>query len=377
MNIRFVVVFLSLLLLSCGEETPQDKKERLGDLKSEKAEIEERIAELERALEESDDPAAEVPSDKKPVTLQTLEKGEFSHFVEVQGEAFTRQNAMIHPEANGVVREIYPEEGEWVEEGETIMQVDDEVIRNNIEEVTTNLEHSRDLYRRQKNLWDKEIGSEVEYLRAKNEVERLEKNLQSLQTQLDQHQLEAPFSGYLDELHIEEGELANPQQPAARIINPREMRLRARVSEEYRHRVGGLDSAKVRIPAIDHHSRLPIAHIGQLIDPGDRTFKVTLRKDNPDERLKPNMLASIKLRDYHRDSVISVPVDVIKHEHDRKYVYLAENRDGDLRATERTVETGKSQDRLTEISSGLEEGDKLIVRGHANVSEGDKLNPME
>ena len=365
---------LFIFLSGCGEETPEQKRDRLAGLQEERAKLEEKISSLEQELEEMEAPAAE-PSRKKPVELRSLRKRAFSHYIEVQGEAFTRQNALLNPEATGVLQTIHFEEGDRVEKGQSIMQIDDETVRNNIAEVETNLDHARNIYQRQSNLWQKEIGSEVEYLRAKNEKDRLEKNLRSLETQLEQTKVKAPFTGYLDEIMIEEGEFATSSQPVARILNPDEIRIRARVSEHYRHRVAGLDSAGIKIPATGYETRAPVRHIGHLIDPGDRTFNVTVDMPDADHHLKPNMIAQLRLRDYHRDSVLTVPIEVVRHKEGQSFVFLAEEKDGEYVAVEKKIKTGKSQGGRTEVREGLNVGDQLIIRGHTNVNEGDKLNP--
>lgn len=368
------ILILVLIITACAsnEEELESKKAELSNLKDEKNSLTQKIEHLEQEILLLDQSFRE--REKKPAEVKILKPVPFSHYIEVHGEAYTDYNIAITPEVSGIIRTVHFKEGDWIKKGVSIMQLDDEVLLRNKDEIETDLAMARDVFQRQKNLWERNIGSELEFIRARHEVNRLENALNKVNTQLDQSKVLAPFNGYLDKLMLQEGEMASTAQPVARLVNPENMKIRARVSEEYRTRLTGLDSARVVIPAISYTQRATISHIGHIINPGSRTFTVSVLLENKEHTIKPNMLATVGLRDYHRDSAIVIPVNVIRQENDIRFVYVAIEEDGKSIARRKEIKTGKTYRNKTEVLSGLESNDQILIKGYSSVNDGDALN---
>src|SRR5688572_14984899 len=119
----------------------------------------------------------------------------------------------------GVITHVLVREGEMVKAGQTLAQIDNSIILRGIDELKSQLELSTTMYDRQKNLWEQKIGTEVQYLQAKNGKESLEKKLASLQEQNDQTRIKAPVSGVVDAVNVKVGMNIAPGVPAARVVN--------------------------------------------------------------------------------------------------------------------------------------------------------------
>src|SRR5690606_18171501 len=203
-------------------------------LKKERDELSVKISKLETELSASDTTASSDKEKKKTmVEVATVQELPFVHYINVQGRVVSDKNIMLSAKAAGTINKIYVDEGETVKKGQTLAQIDPDLLNRSMEELKTNLELATTLYERQKNLWEQNIGTEVQYLQSKNNKEALESKIASLQEQLQQTRIIAPFSGIVDEVRIREGELASPGAPAIRIVSPEEFKIRAEIAENY------------------------------------------------------------------------------------------------------------------------------------------------
>ena len=155
----------------------------------------------------------EFASDNRKATLVTtkpVQKKVFSHYVDVTGAVASKQNVALGAENGGRVVEVNVTEGQQVQKGQVLVRMDAESVQRNIDEVKTALELATTIYEKQKNLWDQEIGTEVQFLEAKNRKESLQRQLASLQTQLSKSVIRAPFSGIVEMVYAKLGETLQP-----------------------------------------------------------------------------------------------------------------------------------------------------------------------
>src|ERR1019366_7838119 len=115
-------------------------------------------------------------------------------YVEIQGKVDAEQNITVAAQAAGTGKAIYKREGDDVTAGQVIAELDDAVLSKSVDEVIGNLALATDLYNKPKNLWDQKIGSEVQFLTAKNNKESLENRLKTLNEQIDLYKVKAPIN---------------------------------------------------------------------------------------------------------------------------------------------------------------------------------------
>lgn len=371
------ILIASFIFTACKNSENEDnesKLKKLEEYRSELNELKSKIADLEKELENSDSDSEDnhtsgVPA--KTVTTQKIKKSVFTHHVKVYGKVHSRENVMINAEVSANVNEILLREGAKVSQGQILIRLDADLIQKNIAEIESSLSFANDIYNRRKSLWDQKIGSEIQYLQAKNDKERLENNLQSARAQYEKTRIRAPISGFIDEIFINRGELANPGQPVLRIVNLEKVSVRADISERYIGKLKAGDSVQVHFPVLDKTLKSTVAHIGSTIHPGNRTFSIEVNLPNKDTRLKPNLLASVFFTDYRNDSAIVVPVNIVQHDREGSYVYIVNK--GKARAQKQLIKTGLTYDGKTEVSEGLKEGDEIVILGFNEVSHGSPL----
>lgn len=308
------------------------------------------------------------------VTVAAAASGRFEHFFTAQASLEAEFNSLVFPEINGVVKNIFVKEGEKVSKGQKLIQLDTEVIRKSIEEVETQYELAKEVYNRQKNLWDQKIGSEIQFLEARTNKERLEKSLETLKEQLNMGVVSAPFNGVVDDIMPKIGEMASPAMPVARIINLSEMYLDADVSENYIPVLKEGMPCEVMFAGIDT-LKASISRIGNYINPENRTFKirVDLKEQNP--LLKPNLFATLRICDFSADSAIAIPAGSVLEDFEGRNYLLLVNPEGNGEGVveKRIVTRGIVADGSVLITNGLSDGELYIDKGSRKVSEGERV----
>ena len=377
-RISIITLTASLLFVAASCNNGNDNhngdtqaiREQISEYNEKIVEYTQRVSELERELES----LGERPQSRTrvPVALTELELQPFDHYFKVNGSVEAVQEAMISPESSGQIREINVQKGQRVSRGQVLARLNTSVIENNIQEAKTSLQLAQTVYNRQKRLWEQEIGSEMQYLEARNNYESMQSRVKSLESQLDMAVMRAPFEGIVDDIFAKEGEMAAPGAMIMQIINLNRLYINADVSENFLPVISPNDEVILRFSAFpDFEERVPIHRLGNVINPENRTFRLQLRINNPQQRFKPNMVASMSIQSYSTDEALVVPSILIKQDVQGHYLYIAtENEDGDLVADKVYIERGLSGEGRTMIQSGLQAGDRLIERGHNRVNDG-------
>lgn len=306
------------------------------------------------------------------ITTLVLEPTTFEHFFTVQGVAETDQNAQIFPEAPGKITAIKTKEGDRVSKGQVLMTIDSKVITNQIDELKSRLALVKTVYEKQEKLWKQNIGSEIQYLEAKNNFESLKQNLETLEAQRSLYTITAPFGGIVDEINPKVGEMASPAMPAIRLINTDNMYIKADITERYLGEVKPGDIVLINFPGVEEKVESKIERIGNYINPNNRTFKIKLNINNKNNNLKPNMLGELKVRDYVSDSAIVIPASLIQMTPSgEEFVYAVKNQDGKTIAQKISIKSGITYNNMIEIIEGLTANEILIDKGARSIKDGD------
>ncbi len=234
MKSYYAIVLTSLLMACGGEEKTdlQDKREELAELKSQQAELNTKIKTLESEVTKLDPKKVETAR-VKDVTVAPVSASTFRHFVELQGTIDAKNNVQVSPKSGGVVTAVYVKEGDQVRAGQAIAKVDDQIMRESMAEVRTQLSLVNTIFEKQAALWKQQIGTEIQYLQAKNNKEALERQLSTLNVQLGQSTVTAPISGIVDQVSVKVGQSAAPGIGLVRIVNLSQLKVVAKVSDTY------------------------------------------------------------------------------------------------------------------------------------------------
>ena len=373
---RLIVLnLLAVIVYSCGGTSELEKKKaELDEKRKELMEIQTQISDLEKQVAELDTAADDAAGTILVSSYNVVEKP-FIHKVEVRGSVASRKNVLMSSETMGRVERINVAEGQSVRKGDLLLQIDSDIIANNVSEVETQIELAKTVFERQENLWEQNIGTEIQYLQAKNNYESLERRLATLKSQLSQYYVRAPFNGVVDEIPVKVGEMAQPGLPLIRIVNPNEMYVSADVSEAFLGKFEAGQDVEVIFPVQDVTLESRIISVGNVINDQNRTFKIEVAlSSNEDFKFRPNQVAMLSLVDYEKKDALSVPTNVIQSDAGGKFVYTIGSKDGKRVAQKVSVQTGKSFENMTEIIAGLSSGASVINQGFRNVTNGAEIS---
>lgn len=332
------------------------------------------IESLKTLIEEKD------PSAKKRlpvVTTQTVKRTDFAHYTDVQGSVEAEDLVSVSSETGGRIVDLKIQEGQSVRKGQLVAKVDLEQIEKQIAELETQLELANDLYERQKRLWDQEIGSEVQYLQAKNNKERLEKSLESIKLQLSKEDIYAPISGVVEMVIVNAGEIAAPGAPIAQILNTNKVKIVADVPETLISAVNRGERVMASIPALDWEKEVRITDLGRTIDKTNRTLKVEAAISN-NGKIKPNLLATMRIKDKEEKDVVTVPLELVQQEvGGDKYVMVKTQGSESAVAKKIYVKIGDSYEGNVVIEEGLKGGEEIIVKGSRSLNDGEGIEVQE
>ncbi len=227
---------------------------------------------------------------------------------------------------------------------------------------------------RQEKLWKQKVGSEMQFLQAKNNRDALKNSMQTLQEQIEMANIIAPFAGIVDEVFAKEGELPNPGIGIIRLINLDKMYIEADVSEKMLSKINVGDKVNVRFPSIDYYVESTIKRMGNFINPNNRTFKMVVDVTNNNGNLKPNLLAEIDVIDFTADSAVVVPSNLLlQGSGGKNYVFVATNNNGVVEAVKKAVEIKMSFKQESLIASGIKANDNIISKGARSIKDGETV----
>jgi membrane fusion protein, multidrug efflux system len=373
-TMKYKYILITLIVAGACSQPVSDvetKKQELEAAQNEMISLKEKIGNLEKEIVALD-PTFARNNNAVLISTWTLEAKPFEHYVDVRGSVESRKNVSLSTMSGGKVEKVLVSEGQQVSAGQVLIVLEADVIRNSIKEIKTSIELANTVYEKQANLWEQKIGSEIQYLQAKNNKEALERKLATMNSQLDQMIIKAPFSGAIDKVEALVGEMASPGLPLVRMVNPNDMYVKADVSEDFIGKLKKNDKVEVYFPAFDKKVNSNILSVGQVINAENRTFRIEANLDS-ELASKPNQVVVISLRDYVNPNVFQVPTKIIQRDNQGQFLFVIENKGNSLQARKVYIEPGLSNGNVTEVLKGLDGSEKIVYEGFREVTEGAEL----
>ncbi len=365
-----IVSLLTVSMTSCGSKgNTEDPVAQLAALKDQKAKLESQIAELEKQLESQ----GLIEDKLRHVGLTEVSTSVFNHFIDLQGRVDASESITATSRIPGTLKKVHVDNGDYVKSGQLLAEIDDAVMLKNMAELEGSLAVASDLYERQKSLWDQNIGSEVQYIQAKNNKESLERALATLKENWGMTKIYAPTSGTVDMVMLKQGQAISPGVPLCNIINLSDLKIVGSVTEAYAAKVKQGDVVKVHFPDLDKEIVTKISYVSKSINPVNRTFLVECKLGTGDYHA--NMIAVMKIVDYENPKAITIPVNYIQTDAGGEYVLIAEKTgDGQKAVVKKTpVSQGQNYNGYVEIVNGLNAGDFIISTGFQDVNPGETV----
>ena len=369
---------LSIVLLSCSNSAKTDSIDALISTKNVKALNEKKtalqadITKIEKALATLD-----VKKDEALVSVLTVKDTLFNHYLDIQGNVNTKENILVQPEFSGTLTSLTVKAGDHVSKGQILGRVDDAGMSSQLASAENQYNLAKTTFERQKNLWDKKIGSEIQFLQSQTQMVSAQKAVSQINAQLAKTVIRAPFTGIIDEVFAEKGQVVAPSATGLmRIVNLGNMYVSTSVPESYIGKLKVGDQVDVYLTSLGKTYKGKVRQVGSFINPNNRTFGIEVAVPNPENLLRPNQVAKLKITDYTSKDAVVVPTNVIQEDgKGDQYVYIVEGSSGKTGTAKKVIVTvGKSSDNVTEILSGLKSNDVIVTEGVNTISDGMKLN---
>lgn len=365
--------------VSCGSKNPSslaDKKAQLETLKKQQTELSDNITKLEKEIVALD-PSAAQAENAKLVTVAAVVSEKFEHYIDLQGKIDAVDIGYVTPRngQGGQVKELFVKQGDYVNKGKLLLKLDDAIYKKQLAQLQTQLGFAKDLYQRQQNLWKENIGTEVQLITAKNNVDNINSQINTLKEQISFCNVYASNGGVIETLNLRVGEFFTGvigTSPQISIVNTSNLKLTVQVPENYINRVKVGTPVKIFFPDLNKTFNTVVNVSGKLIDPLSRGFYVEAKLPN-DKDLKPNQVAQARLLDYAVNNAIAAPVNTLQTDEKGKFIMVAETEKGKLIARKKPVTIGELYGDKIEIKSGLQIGDKVIVEGFQSLYEGQTI----
>ena len=384
---KLIITLSLILLLSCNSSRNSSindliNKGDLETLKKKKKEYVDLMNDLRLDLNEINNGIMLLDENEQIQVISkfnVIEK-EFTTYVELQANLKSRKNVVILSEFQGALKNLFVREGQLVKKGELLAEINDSGLKEQLDQMLIQANYTKDNFDRVKRLWEKNIGSEMQFLKAKSDFETNNKMVEQIRDQLSKTKIYAPFDGEIDEIISNLGSNLVPGSSILRVVNLDIIYAEAQVPEKYVSSIELGTEALVSIPLLNKEVTSKIVQSGNFINPNNRTFRVEAPVENKDKRIKQNLNARIKIKNYSNIKALVVPLRVIREDASgRPFIYkLVETDKKDVLLTVKIfVETGANNDEEIEITKGLSIGDIIVLEGANNVEDNQRVRVIE
>jgi RND family efflux transporter MFP subunit len=375
--------FISLIIAGCGSSTPDvegviDSKD-LTKIRATRQQILLQYDALGESLKKLDEAVSRLDSTAQVplVTTFAVVDTVFNHFIDIQGNVETKQNIIVYPEFTGVLKRTLVKEGQQVSKGQLLAIIDDGGLAQQLQQAKTQAALAQTTFDRQKRLWDQKIGSEIQFLQAKTNMEAQQELVNQLAAQLAKAQVKAPFSGVIDDVITDQGQVVmNGQSPLIRLVNMDDMYVKAEVPENYLTGIKLGNVVKLNIPSLGKNFEGIIRQVGNFINPNNRSFTVEININSKDSDLKPNQIAKLLINDYTNPHALLIPENLIKETAlGEKVVFVTQPAAGGNKTTvtEKKLTLGKTSGAYVEVLEGLTAGQIIVAEGAKALRDGQQV----
>jgi membrane fusion protein, multidrug efflux system len=321
----------------------------------------------------------EVPASQevaaRVVTVEVMEvvPESFEDLIGITGTVEAARDVTVSAEESGVIRQLFVDRGSVVRAGQPIARIDDRVLRAQYDQARSEADLARETFERQRRLWeDEQIGSEMNFLRARYGAETAAANARVIAARLERTVIRAPISGVLDARNIEVGSMVAPGTAVARVIDIDTLKVTGGVPERYAGQVRQGGSAVVtfdNIPGQQFGGRT--RYVGASVTEQNRTFPVEVAIANSGGSIKPGMVARVSLARGDEREALLVPREAVLRTETGYAVYTVREEQGRLLAHITPVITGPGAGNRVVVESGVQQGDRIVVVGQHQVAHGD------
>ncbi|MCK9410104.1 MAG: efflux RND transporter periplasmic adaptor subunit [Bacteriovoracaceae bacterium] len=302
------------------------------------------------------------------VTVQQMKPSQMIDGLQVSGTVKAFEDVMMSPEEGGIVKEWKKKRGDRVKKGDLIVVLKDEVVKASYEAADAQYKMAQLNVEKQQSVYEQQGISELQYKNMVYGRDAAKANADLMNARWERTKLRSPINGIVDNTVPNEGEMAPPGIPIARVVNLETIKIQAEIPEMYSGAIKVGTSASVMFDAVQGETLTgKVTFVGSTVSAANRTMAIEILLPNPHGKLKPEMVAKVNLIRQKKNDAILVSENIVQLvDRDRYIVYVEHNGV----AEERRVKIGGRQGSFVEIVEGLRAGEMLIVSGYQKLVNG-------
>lgn len=321
--------------------------------------------------EQTDHAPGQVEKERISVQVAEVRLEPFSETLLLTGYVKSVDDVLISTEEGGILRSWEKERGAAVSKGEILAVMNDDVLRPMYETAKAQFAIAELTFQKQLNVFREQGISEVTLKTTEYSRDAARAQMELALNRLERTRIRTPFDGILDDRLVDEGELAPPGSPIARVVNLDRMKVVVNVPESQAGIVRRGAMVEVSVSAFPGEL-FPgkVSFVGSAVVADNRTVPIEIAVPNTQRRFKPDMIARVRLVSSGQRQAFLVPQALVQRiDQSRSVLYL--EKDG--RAVQRTVITGVRTGEKIQVVDGLHEGERLIVAGSGDLYDGVEL----
>jgi len=373
--LKIALVIFIFVLSSCGSGTKEkkgdltDKKAQLEKLKEDQKKLNDQIAKLQNEIGSTDTSSS--LNKGKLVLASPVTEQAFEHYIDLQGHIDADNISYVTPRGGPAqAKAVYIKQGDFVKKGQILAKLDDDVQLKQLQQLKTQLAYAEDVYRRQKNLWDQGIGTEIQLKTAENSVNNLKDQINTTTAAWDMTNVRSEVTGYVETMNLRVGEmLGNTPTPQIVIVNSSTLKAVTDIPENYLGKIHKGMPVNIKLPDVNLEFNSSISLMNQTIGLNNRA--VTTESKIPySPNVHINQVAQVRIKDYANPHAIVIPLTVLQTDENGKYVFVIGTENGRKIAKKKIVQVGEIYGNSIEVKGGLDVGDQLITEGFQSLYEG-------
>ncbi len=309
------------------------------------------------------------------VRVQELRPVHFEATMQVAGVVKAIEDVHLSPEEGGVVQAWKARKGQHVKPGEIIAVLKDEVMRASYAAAEAQFKLAQLNYEKQEKIYSDASISEIQYKSAEFTRDAAKAQAELMKARWERTQIRSPISGVLDDRIVDEGEFAPPGAPMAHLVNTSVVKILAEIPEMQAGTAALGTPVSITLDAVPGDTLAgKISFVGKTVSPTNRTLPVEIYLDNRQGKLKPEMVAKVRILLASKDNALLISENTVLQVDRNKLIVYVENGGT---AQERLVKLGGRQGNLVEIVSGLAPGERVIISGFQRLVHGNPVSVVE
>jgi membrane fusion protein, multidrug efflux system len=306
------------------------------------------------------------------VKIEIIKPTRLVDAIQVAGTVKAFEDVNISPEEGGVIKEWKAKKGQHVKKGDLIVTLKDEVIKAGYDGAVAQYRMAELNVEKQQKVFDQQGISDLQMKNLQYGRDAAKANADLMNARWERTQIRSTIDGVIENTPmgnlLNEGEYVPPGQPIVRVVNNSMVKIQVEVPELYS------GTLPLGIPAVITFDALPgdtlrgrVSFVSSAVSAANRTMQVEIILSNPIQKLKPEMVAKVKLFRETKNNAILVSENIIQLvDRDRIFVYVENGGT----AEERRLKLGGRQGIMIEALDGLRFGDHLIVAGYQKLVNG-------